>query len=1430
MTPLKSKISSVKRLSAAVVIGLFVFTNTASATTRVKANNTTTLNQTGSWTGGVVPTSSDIGQWNNTSGPSGNSVSLGADMTWQGIQIANNATAWITINGANTLTLGTSGFDMSASPFSVTMNCLMGIGGIQTWNVNSGMLLAVNAAISGSNATYSLTKSGSGTLYFNDNNTYSGQTIVSGGILAFASDGGVKGGVYSYGTAAGTIVINNGGTVRLDTNDFLGAHTSVPVATVTINTGGTMASNVTFSTLNNLTLSGGTLQSNGGTSGWGSFGLKGTVTVNGTVTSNISTGTGADNNVFVGTNTAGGTTTFNVGNTASSGDDLDISSVLTNNRNSSFVAVAGGLIKSGAGTMMLSGDNTFTGGVTISNGILKAGSTTALGDVGNTITINSTGALDVNAINLQGYTNAITINGQMDANNGAIINSGAVQQNAIRAIALGSNASIGSNGGRFDIGRGYSANTNITGNSHTLTKVGSNQVCVITQSTGLTSVVVNGGMLSGECTNVFGGAPITVNSGGQITQWGTITLSDSIFLNGGTILGQYEWGNSFSSAWSGPIALAASTIDTLMADVSSVVNPITLSGKISGSGSLVKAGTGTTTLSGTTNSYSGGTTLNAGTLILTNPLSLGPGTSALTINGGTLQVPNGLYDTNAITVAGTATISEVGGGAAYFLGTLSSAGATDTLTVDPASTQTISFDGDLSGFTGVIILNSDTMRIRNASGANNATIYVSGGAGLTFNKALGASIQIGSLKSASGTFIRLPRPYACQVGALNGTDTIAGVIVDSNTAYPGSLTKVGTGTLTLLGANTYSGVTTISAGTIRPSTLANGGTSCGLGSASNAAANLVINGGTLSYSGGTQGCDRLFTVGASGATIRGSGTGALTFSNSGSIAYSGSTTHSITFAGSNTAANTFAPVIGNDGGNAVSITKSSAGEWVFTGANTYSGGTTISAGTLLVNNASGSGTGTGAVSVTGATLGGTGTISGAVTLSSGATLAPGSAGTGVLTMSSDLTLASGVTYAVEINGTTVNTLYDQTVVSGTVSLNSATLTLSLGYTPTIGDTFTIINNKGPNSVVGKFNNIAEGGTVSAVYNGNTATFVVSYADNDGNDVTLTCSNITGLPVDDYAQWHFSKKVYINTKEGGANISTDQSNFPLLVRLTSANFNFSQARSSGQDIRFSKSTGVHFPYQIERWDNANQLAELWVNVDVIKGYNDAQYITMYWGNAAAADSSNSAKVFDTTNGFVGVWHLGEASGNALDATINGIKDTAKGTIKYQKTGGIAYSDSLVGSGSYLVAGNGYNTLLNMHARNKVTVSAWVNRAGAIAGNSGNVEGIAGKYKWTSNLREYCLGNNATTGFAFWVSTNGTAETSISSAIVPTLGTWYYVTGVMDATNMTIFVNGVQKAQTAQATISATTTSPFKIGEMDDDGGATISSISTVKSTK
>jgi len=110
---------------------------------------------------------------------------------------------------------------------------------------------------------------------------------------------------------------------------------------------------------------------------------------------------------------------------------------------------------------------------------------------------------------------------------------------------------------------------------------------------------------------------------------------------------------------------------------------------------------------------------------------------------------------------------------------------------------------------------------------------------------------------------------------------------------------------------------------------------------------------------------------------------------------------------------------------------------------------------------------------------------------------------------------------------------------------------------------------------------------------------------------------------------------------GRNVLTPQAGFPVLVRLTSATtaFSFGQAMAAGQDIRFSTSAGTHIPYQIERFDQGNQLAEIWVKADVNPNDN-AQYITMYWGKPGSADSSNGPAVFGAANGFMGAWHLNE----------------------------------------------------------------------------------------------------------------------------------------------------------------------------------------------
>ncbi len=159
------------------------------------------------------------------------------------------------------------------------------------------------------------------------------------------------------------------------------------------------------------------------------------------------------------------------------------------------------------------------------------------------------------------------------------------------------------------------------------------------------------------------------------------------------------------------------------------------------------------------------------------------------------------------------------------------------------------------------------------------------------------------------------------------------------------LTKTGTGILHLNASNTYTGVTRINDGTLQATTLANGGSNSSIGSSTNGAGNLILNGGTLAYTGAAVSTNRLFSLQAS-STIEASGTGAVNFTSTGSMGFNGNTTaKTLTLDGTNTGSNTIAAIIGDNTG-ATSLTKSGSGTWVLSGANTFTGMTIIEGGTL----------------------------------------------------------------------------------------------------------------------------------------------------------------------------------------------------------------------------------------------------------------------------------------------------------------------------------------------------------------------------------------------------------------------------------------------------------------------------------------------------
>ncbi len=126
----------------------------------------------------------------------------------------------------------------------------------------------------------------------------------------------------------------------------------------------------------------------------------------------------------------------------------------------------------------------------------------------------------------------------------------------------------------------------------------------------------------------------------------------------------------------------------------------------------------------------------------------------------------------------------------------------------------------------------------------------------------------------------------------------------------------------------------------------------------------------------------------------------------------------------------------------------------------------------------------------------------------------------------------------------------------------------------------------------------------------------------------------------YPGWRHTGSLHILTTPDGADLPATavERDFPLLVRLHKDFFDFSQARADGADVRFSTRAGAPLAYQVEEWDAANGTASIWVRVPVVRG-NEDQEIRVHWGRVDSASESNGAAVFNESNGYLSVWHMG-----------------------------------------------------------------------------------------------------------------------------------------------------------------------------------------------
>ena len=184
----------------------------------------------------------------------------------------------------------------------------------------------------------------------------------------------------------------------------------------------------------------------------------------------------------------------------------------------------------------------------------------------------------------------------------------------------------------------------------------------------------------------------------------------------------------------------------------------------------------------------------------------------------------------------------------------------------------------------------------------------------------------------------------------------------------------------------------------------------------------------------------------------------------------------------------------------------------------------------------------------------------------------------------------------------------------------------------------------------------------------------------------------------YGAWSYSGSFYIITDSQGADLPESAAvyDFPLLVRLNSDHFDFSEAESDGRDIRFTNSKGLPLSYQIEEWDALQGTASIWVRIPLIKG-NSRQEIKIYWGNDDAKSESSGASVFNESNDYLSVWHMSEP----LMDEVGTLKSEDRGTVPAQ---GIVGSARGFSNGSHIFCGDEITSYPS--GNEERTTSAWI----------------------------------------------------------------------------------------------------------------------------
>ena len=318
---------------------------------------------------------------------------------------------------------------------------------------------------------------------------------------------------------------------------------------------------------------------------------------------------------------------------------------------------------------------------------------------------------------------------------------------------------------------------------------------------------------------------------------------------------------------------------------------------------------------------------------------------------------------------------------------------------------------------------------------------------------------------------------------------------------------------------------------------------------------------------------------------------------------------------------------------------------------------------------------------------------------------------------------------------------------------------------------------------------------------------VSYSATSTSPPAVIRYDVQVIPGDTTVIWDplckYAQRLILNTTASGANVSGDVVNFPVLIRLTTGNFTFTQAKADGSDLRFIKVDGSPLPCELARWDAANGFAEVWVRVDTVRGTNSEQHIIMLWGNPSAIAESSGASVFDSSGGFEGVWHLNETSGmRAADASHNGLTGTYKGGLPNGERSPLGICQKIARPDyDYIEMGN----VLNPGMKN-ISIGVWVKRAAF-----GTQQAVIAKTNGDgpSSVYGYLLSIDLFNFPHFYMASGGTefgddGVFDITSNLTLTDSTtWHYVFVAVDRSDNNrckMYVDGIDRTGTLRGNVS------------------------------